>query len=315
MSNGKYQNKSKGKQNQQSEQNTILVIPEGNEIKDLLEESASNLKLILEKYIRFNDFIPRKNDHLSKEKDNEKDNKLKDNKLITQAKNNVYKLVKNIASKEKKLEEINSYIKKLNERQKQIADKSFTLTTKSRLIVGLGGGSALEVSIKLHFIYGFPYIPSSAIKGVLRAYKILEKVNFDFEKYSKFEKEIESGNREDKEIGAFVRVFGNQQYKGDLIILDAIPENFPRLEEDIMNPHYPDYYNDKKPPTDNQNPRPIKFLTVAKGEKFNFYFKNSHVYKEAFETDLKEDLIKAFNYIGIGAKTGIGYGVLDGWVV
>jgi CRISPR-associated protein Cmr6 len=217
--------------------------------------------------------------------------------------------------KPKKFQEADNYIKKLNERQRQIADKSFMLTTKSRLIVGLGGGSALEVSIKLHFIYGFPYIPSSAIKGVLRAYKILKKVNFDFEKYSKFEKEIESGNREDKEIGAFVRVFGNQQYKGDLIILDAIPENFPRLEEDIMNPHYPDYYNDKKPPTDDQNPRPIKFLTVAKGEKFNFYFKNSQVYKEAFETDLKEDLIKAFNYIGIGAKTGIGYGVLDGYVV
>jgi CRISPR-associated protein Cmr6 len=307
MSNGKYQNKSKGKSNQQPEQDLILVIPKGNDIKDLLEGSASNLKLVLEKYIRFNDFLSRKNDYFSKEKDNEKDNK-----LITQAKNNVYKLVKNIVSKEKKLEEINNYIKKLNERQRQIADKSFTLTTKSRLIVGLGGGSALEVSIRLHFIYGFPCIPSSAIKGVLRAYKILEKVNFDFEKYSKFEKKIENGDKESEEVGAFVRVFGNQQYKGDLIILDAIPENFPRLEEDIMNPHYPDYYNDKKPPTDDQNPRPIKFLTVAKGEKFNFYFKNGQVYKEAFKTDLKEDLIQAFNYLGIGAKTGIGYGVLDG---
>lgn len=79
-----------------------------------------------------------------------------------------------------------------------------------------------------------------------------------------------------------------------------------------MNPHYPKYYNDKEPPTDDQNPNPIKFLTVAKGEKFNFYFKNSEVYKEAFKTDLKEDLIQAFNYLGIGAKTGIGYGVLDG---
>ncbi|MBX0310444.1 MAG: type III-B CRISPR module RAMP protein Cmr6 [Sulfurihydrogenibium sp.] len=309
MNKHRYQGKPK-KHPEQDE--TRVYIPKGHEIKEELLENATNVKLILEKYIRFNDFIPRKNDHPSKEKDNEKDNKLKDNKLITQAKDNVYKLAKNIVSREEKLEEINSYIKKLNERQRQIADKSFTLTTKSRLIVGLGGGSALEVSIKLHFIYGFPYIPSSAIKGVLRAYKILEKLNFDFEKYSKFEKGIESGNREDKEIGAFVRVFGNQQYKGDLIILDAIPENFPRLEEDIMNPHYPKYYNDKEPPTDDQNPVPIKFLTVAKGEKFNFYFKNSHVYKETFETDLKEDLIKAFNYLGIGAKTGIGYGVLDG---
>jgi CRISPR-associated protein Cmr6 len=283
MNNGKYQNKS----NQQPGQDAILVIPKGNDIK-LSLKSASNLKLILEKYIPFY---------------NMQNKRMLD---ISRAKEKVYEFKSN------NFQEANNYIKKLNERQRQIADKSFTLTTKSRLIVGLGGGSALEVSIKLHFIYGFPYIPSSAIKGVLRAYKILEKVNFDFEKYSKFEKEIESGDREDKEVGAFVRVFGNQQYKGDLIILDAIPENFPILEEDIMNPHYPKYYNDKEPPTDDQNPVPIKFLTVAKGEKFNFYFKNSEVYKEAFKTDLKEDLIRAFNYLGIGAKTGIGYGVLDG---
>jgi len=268
-------------------QDAKLVIPKGNDIK-LSLKSASNLKLILEKYIPFY---------------NMQNNSVLD---VSKAKERVYEFKSN------NFQEANIYIKKLNERQRQIADKSFTLTTKSRLIVGLGGGSALEVSIKLHFIYGFPYIPSSSIKGVLRAYKILKKVNFDFEKYSKLEKEIESGDREDKEIGAFVRVFGNQQYKGDLIILDAIPENFPRLEEDIMNPHYPDYYNDKKPPTDDQNPRPIKFLTIAKGEKFNFYFKNSQAYKEAFETDLKQDLIEAFNYLGIGAKTGIGYGVLDG---
>jgi CRISPR-associated protein Cmr6 len=286
--------KSQDKPKKHQEQNKTIFIPNRNKIEIPLED-ISNLKLILEKYIQFNGLPTEEN-----------------NRYITQAKDNIYKSAKDFVSKEEKLGEANDYIKKLNERQRQIADKSFTLTTKSRLIVGLGGGSALEVSIKLHFIYGFPYIPSSAIKGVLRAYKILEKVNFDFEKYSKFEKKIESGDREDKEIGAFVRVFGNQQYKGDLIILDAIPEKFPILEEDIMNPHYPKYYNDKEPPTDDQNPVPIKFLTVAKGEKFNFYFKNSQVYKEAFETDLKQDLIEAFNYLGIGAKTGIGYGVLDG---
>jgi CRISPR-associated protein Cmr6 len=268
-------------------QDTILVIPKGNDIK-LSLKNASNLKLILEKYIPFYNTQNKRTLDISK------------------AKEKVYEL------KSKNFQEADNYIKKLSERQRQIADKSFTLTTKSRLIVGLGSGSALEVSIKLHFIYGFPYIPSSTIKGVLRAYKILEKLNFDFEKYSKFEKEIESGNREDKEIGAFVKVFGNQQYKGDLIILDTIPENFPRLDEDIMNPHYPKYYNDKESPTDDQNPVPIKFLTVAKGEKFNFYSKNSKVYKEAFKTDLKQDLIEVFNYLGIGAKTGIGYGILDG---
>jgi len=288
MNNGRYQNRPNQQSNrQQPGQDAVLVIPKGDNIK-LSLKSASNLKLILEKYIPFYNLQNKKMLEISK------------------AKEKVYDFKSN------NFQEANAYLNKLNERQRQIADKSFTLTTKSRLIVGLGGGSALEVSIKLHFIYGFPYIPSSAIKGVLRAYKILEKVNFDFEEYSDLEKRIESGDKESEEIGAFVRVFGNQQYKGDLIILDAIPKDFPKLEEDVMNPHYPEYYNEQKPPTDNQNPVPIKFLTVVKETIFNFYLKNSEVYTEVFNTDLKEDLINAFNYLGIGAKTGVGYGVLDG---
>jgi len=288
MNNGRYQNRPNQQSNrQQPGQDAVLVIPKGDNIK-LSLKSASNLKLILEKYIPFYNLQNKKMLEISK------------------AKEKVYDFKSN------NFQEANAYLNKLNERQRQIADKSFTLTTKSRLIVGLGGGSALEVSIKLHFIYGFPYIPSSAIKGVLRAYKILKKVNFDFEEYSDLEKRIENGDKENEEIGAFVRVFGNQQYKGDLIILDAIPKDFPKLEEDVMNPHYPEYYNEQKPPTDNQNPVPIKFLTVVKETIFNFYLKNSEVYTEVFNTDLKEDLINAFNYLGIGAKTGVGYGVLDG---
>ncbi|MCM8809920.1 MAG: type III-B CRISPR module RAMP protein Cmr6, partial [Candidatus Omnitrophica bacterium] len=42
------------------------------------------------------------------------------------------------------------------------------LQTKSRLIVGLGSSHALETSLTLHHIYGIPYIPASALKGVCR---------------------------------------------------------------------------------------------------------------------------------------------------
>ncbi|MBC7248558.1 MAG: type III-B CRISPR module RAMP protein Cmr6 [Actinobacteria bacterium] len=37
-----------------------------------------------------------------------------------------------------------------------------------RMVVGLGGESVYETSMTLHHIYGFPYIPGSAIKGVTR---------------------------------------------------------------------------------------------------------------------------------------------------
>jgi len=266
MSNGKYD----------QNQDAILVIPKGREIKPSLK--TSNPKLLLEKYIPF--YNPKTHKTLE----------------INEAKTNVYELLKG-----KNFQNVDFYITKLNRRQKEVSDINFTLATKSRLIVGLGSGSVLEVSIKLHFIYGFPYIPSSAIKGVLRAYKILEKVEFDLEKYGDFEEE---------EHKAFVEIFGNQEKRGSLIVLDALPDKFPALEEDIMNPHYPDYYSKKDPPTDNQRPNPIKFLTVPKGTKFNFYFKNHKTYENTFKSSLKDDLVKAFEFLGIGSKTGLGYGVI-----
>lgn len=48
------------------------------------------------------------------------------------------------------------------------------LTTKSRLVVGLGDESVYETSIRLHRNYGVPYIPGSALKGVTKHYAILE---------------------------------------------------------------------------------------------------------------------------------------------
>jgi CRISPR-associated protein Cmr6 len=296
MSNGKYgKHNQHGKDNhqrhkdnrQEQNQDAILVIPKGHEIK--LSLKTSNPKLLLEKYIPF--YKPGA--------DNDKKVKIND------AKTNVYELLKG-----KNFQDVDFYITKLKNRQKEVSDINFTLATKSRLIVGLGSGSVLEVSIKLHFIYGFPYIPSSAIKGVLRAYKILEKVGFDLENYKDFEKKIEKGEQIEEEHKAFVEIFGNQEKRGSLIVLDALPDKFPALEEDIMNPHYPDYYSKQDPPKDDQYPNPIKFLTVPKGTKFNFYFKNHKTYENIFKSSLKDDLVKAFEFLGIGSKTGLGYGVI-----
>ncbi|MBM3254301.1 MAG: hypothetical protein FJZ16_08620, partial [Candidatus Omnitrophica bacterium] len=52
-------------------------------------------------------------------------------------------------------------------------EKSLNLQTDWRLIVGLGGESALETSICLHPLYGFPYIPGNAVKGIAKAASIL----------------------------------------------------------------------------------------------------------------------------------------------
>ena len=41
-------------------------------------------------------------------------------------------------------------------------------TVDWRLIVGLGSENVQETNMTLHHIYGIPYIPGSAVKGVLR---------------------------------------------------------------------------------------------------------------------------------------------------
>ncbi|MCF6158371.1 MAG: type III-B CRISPR module RAMP protein Cmr6 [wastewater metagenome] len=48
-----------------------------------------------------------------------------------------------------------------------------------RLIVGLGSSSVYETSMTLHHIYGIPYIPGSAIKGVLRHFIVSELLTKD----------------------------------------------------------------------------------------------------------------------------------------
>lgn len=208
--------------------------------------------------------------------------------------------------------EIRNLINKVIYRQENISDENFELTTQSRLVVGLGGSSVLETSIKLHHIYGIPYIPSSAIKGVLRAYKIWILANWKEEEFSKIEKNIENNKPSNENEKKLIEIFGNQQQKGKLIIFDAYPTNFEGFDIDIMNPHFPDYYdkNKNQPPADWQSPNPVTFLTIPEKTKFKFFFKNTSLYKKYFGNDLKQDLKNALEYIGIGAKTSIGYGIL-----
>lgn len=87
-----------------------------------------------------------------------------------------------------------------------------------------------------------------------------------------------------------------------------------KIKVDIMNPHYPDYYDKKKPPTDDQNPIPIFFLTLE-GVTFNIYI-GVKAKDNITLTEEKNILVQAEEYVkkaltehGIGAKTAVGYGV------
>ena len=172
------------------------------------------------------------------------------------------------------------------------------LKINDKLIIGLGYPSVYETSITLHHIYGVPYIPGSAIKGSFRSYII--------ETY--FDKNEEKALKEKW----FVNIFGNQEKQGKVIFFDAF-SNDVEIQKDIMNSHYPDYYDGNEHPTDDQNPRPINFLAVTGTFKFMFGVKKD--FKIEINKNrcpvlkfIKENLEKSLKEFGIGAKTAVGYG-------
>ena len=162
-------------------------------------------------------------------------------------------------------------------------------TVDWRLIVGLGSEHVQETNMTLHHIYGIPYIPGSAVKGVLRHWWLQE----DFD------------NNEDRGLKDenFLALFGSQERRGEVQFLDAYPEQV-HFATDIMNPHYPNYYSGSEPPTDSQNPVPIPFLTVEK-TTFRFVFLAE---KQGLLDKLKARLGDVLEMKGIGAKTAVGYG-------
>jgi CRISPR-associated protein Cmr6 len=136
-----------------------------------------------------------------------------------------------------------------------ISDPPINCTIDWRMIVGLGTESVYETSITLHHIYGIPFIPASAIKGVIRNW-IIAEVYGD-----------ENGALNDER---FKNIFGTQDAAGRVWFFDAFPLLEPKIEVDIMNPHYAPYYSDGLPPADYHNPKPIFFLTVKHGTPFQF---------------------------------------------
>lgn len=232
---------------------------------------------------------------------------------------------------------------KIANRMWHIAEKTTTQAQKIvmqpqwRFASGLGGESVYETGITLHHVYGIPYIPASSVKGVVRSWIILNKFGNKEEdairdewfidlfgcpdkivndrgkfksKYDREEKDRKDDSDPDKKNIGIMR-------KGNIVFFDAFPTKEQTIEADIMNPHYPEYYAGKKPPTDFQNPIPVLFLTVAK-TPFQFIFGYQKATEHtAFENGekmmqkIEQYLREALTQHGIGAKTAVGYGYMQ----
>ena len=177
---------------------------------------------------------------------------------------------------------------------------SFPMMTHWRMATGLGGESVLETSMTLHPLYGFPYIPSSALKGIARAYAL----HGENKACEEEDKKINPNANVDNQAR---RIFGEQDTAGEVVFFDGIPKRFPELEVDVINVHYPDYYSKGEVPADWMSPIPSFFLTVKENQPFIFYIATSSEDKNLLQV-AREWLLGGLTQLGIGAKTNAGYG-------
>ena len=168
----------------------------------------------------------------------------------------------------------------------------FDVKTDSRLIVHTKNPyMPLEIGLAWHPLLNLPYIPSSTLKGVVRAF-------------------IRSHDRKelcgiDTEI-----LLGKQDHKGLLIFFDAVPVKVDNtlLEPDVITPHYVEL--EGRIDETSVKPRPIVYPTVAKGVTFAMVMAmDSKPSKnpECILTDLPNTISMALSQ-GLGAKTSLGYG-------
>ncbi|MCL4880528.1 MAG: type III-B CRISPR module RAMP protein Cmr6 [Anaerolineae bacterium] len=227
----------------------------------------------------------------------------------------------------------------------------FEARSLGRLVVGLGGESVLETSLTLQFITGLPIIPGSALKGLCRHYALFtlaEKLKIkplnaaELRGYKEKKKPTplqeldealaavewssdlitELKKADQVEVaGQFRAIFGSTDYGGACIFYDAVVSALPQsgalFEVDVMTPHFVKYYNSAnagkqiEPPSDNDSPNPLNFLTVAAGTEFAF----AVGVRRGFDKSLAEQAAKwlktALYEMGIGAKTAAGYGVFE----
>lgn len=209
----------------------------------------------------------------------------------------------------------------LAERQAAIAGTRphsylFDAIATAPFATGLGNEHPLENGFAFLNPYGLPYLPGSGVKGVLR----------------QAARELASGDWGDAQgwnADAITALFGlqsqdgdRQQTRGALSFWDVIPQiKGDSLAVEIMTPHQKHYYQDGHNPHDSGQPIPITFLTVPPGSGFTFHLVCNLQLLQQTAPELAKDqrwksllaaaFQHAFNWLGFGAKTAVGYGAME----
>jgi CRISPR-associated protein Cmr6 len=169
-----------------------------------------------------------------------------------------------------------------------------TARVEGRLIVDQGRASTIETTLSFHHTLGIPRIPGSAVKGLVR-----EAMAND-----------EPVERLDRLFGVDQRTSSSPAKAGGIVFFDALPdEGRFRLDLDVLTPHFQGYYQGTDPPADWHSPVPHTFLTVV-DTRFVFNTVAAPTVSRSELDAVREALVDALEWSGVGGKRAAGYGRL-----
>ncbi len=206
-------------------------------------------------------------------------------------------------------DQLKAHLNLLEQRRKAVVEEmkdaivfDFTMRLNGRLLVGSGSPSVLEVGMTFSRNYGVPIIPGSALKGAFSNYIKEEPEKVQMAEHLKFIFGQGDPAKEDDNT------------RGALVFLDAIPQGTVSFGLDIVNNHFQPYYMEEgNPPNDWYNPVPVTYLVVSNAT-FRFtalYNSMMTMSKENFmvlRDRIEKSFVEMLTLYGIGAKTNYGYG-------
>ncbi|WP_457670212.1 type III-B CRISPR module RAMP protein Cmr6 [Thiolapillus sp.] len=180
-----------------------------------------------------------------------------------------------------------------------------TFDTDWHFVSGMGLPHPVENGFSWHHTLGVPYLCGAAVKGLIRAW--MEHWNGA------------DGSTLLRWLGSAAEQQEQDLQTGGFIFFDALPLEPPELIVDIMTPHMGKWYEKggEEPmdagvvPGDWHDPTPIPFLAV-KQARFRFCIapRTPDIGMEEVKS-IMEELRDALGYLGAGAKTAAGYGVMN----
>lgn len=219
-------------------------------------------------------------------------------------------------------------------------DRVVELALTSRLLVGHGNTSATSVGITVHHTWGVPFIPGSALKGLVAHYveatygpadpdKMQWEQQGEERERARYQGVTWKGSRIERGPGEIYRaLFGAPDASDDEAMrahgLDAgatagrvtfhdalyvpdISANDKPFAADVLTVHQKGYYDSsgKSAPNDYDGPNPVAFVTVRPKCRMLLALSGPSEWT-ALAAQLLADALQSW---GVGGKTAAGYGM------